>query len=98
MNKLIPCPSENKDDEGHQLVLTVDQLDMNADESTLIIAKPPTTVEFFDDKNETQIVEKIKQEEVIDDKQIRADLKQRSYETILYHTVPLNDEKNAIVK
>jgi hypothetical protein len=99
LNAIIPSLSGNKDDKGRQLVSAVDQLDLTADESTLIVVEPPI-VEFVDDENEAEVVEeKIEEEkeEVIDVQKIREDLK-RSYETILYHTVPLDDKENTTFK
>ncbi|KAG2203681.1 hypothetical protein INT46_003328 [Mucor plumbeus] len=82
--------------EGHCLISTVNQLDLNADELNLIVSEPHS-VEFVESENEKKVEEEEEKPETVDVKQIRADLK-RSYETILYHTIALDEKEIDMLK
>jgi hypothetical protein len=77
-------------------------LDLNADESNLILCQPEF-VEFDDDNEEGQVtnVEDVEDEEdeedEVDVKEIREKLK-KAYETILYHTLATDDQDRSMLK
>ena len=91
LNNIISDLPGNKDSEGRRMATTLDELDLYADESTLIVVLPKT-VDFLEEGNEDE-----EEEEIVDTKLIRADLK-RSYETILYYYTAFDDKDNAMLK
>ena len=96
LNSIIADLPGNWDSEGHCLISTVNQLDLNADELNLIVSEPHS-VEFVESENEKKVEEEEEKPETVDVKQIRADLK-RSYETILYHTIALDEKEIDMLK
>jgi hypothetical protein len=98
LGELIPDLPGNQD----QSVTGVEDLDLNADESNLILCQPEF-VEFDDDNEEGQVtdVEDVEDEEdeedEVDVKEIREKLK-KAYETILYHTLATDDQDRSMLK
>jgi len=103
-NEIIPDLPGNRDDNGNPLVTELDGLDLAANESDLIVFQPEL-VEFHEDndgedREEPVVVEEKEdesEEEVVDVKEIREKLKQ-SYETILYYSLPMDDQDRSMLK
>ena len=101
LNEIIPDLPGNRSDDGNRLIAAVEELGLNADESDLIIYNPGI-VEFEenDDDTESPELEVDEEEEGSNDadiKEIREELK-RAYETVLYHTIAMDEQDRSMLK
>lgn|GEM_PF-6514016 len=102
LNEIIPELPGNRSNDGVQLVTEVNDLDLNADESDAIVFNP-VIVEFEDGDDVTHGSQELEVEEEpveiydVDTKEIREKLK-HAYETILYHTIPMDEKEKSMLK
>ncbi|KAK4510997.1 Translocation protein S62 [Mucor velutinosus] len=102
LNEIIPELPGNRSNDGVQLVTEVNDLDLNADESDAIVFNP-VIVEFEDGDDVTHRSQELEVEEEpveiydVDTKEIREKLK-HAYETILYHTIPMDKKEKSMLK
>ncbi|KAL7325089.1 hypothetical protein PS15p_210180 [Mucor circinelloides] len=95
----------NRDGDSNALVTELDGLSLAAADEPDLIVFQPKLVEFHEDNDgenpEDPVVVEEKEdeneEEVVDIKEIREKLKQ-SYETILYYSLPMDDQDRSILK
>ncbi|KAK4509834.1 uncharacterized protein ATC70_007138 [Mucor velutinosus] len=102
LNEIIPELPGNRSNDGVQMVTEVNDLDLNEDESDAIVFNP-VIVEFEDGDDVTQGSQELDVEEEpveiydADTKEIREKLK-HAYETILYHTIPMDEKEKSMLK
>jgi len=101
LNEIIPDLPGNQGSDGTSLVTRVEELDLYADESNLIVSQSDS-VEFDhdDDCDNEEEREDLKAENVVkevDVKEVRQKLRQ-AYETILYHTLATDDQDRTMLK
>ncbi|KAG1080318.1 hypothetical protein G6F42_023395 [Rhizopus arrhizus] len=101
LNEIIPDLPGNQGSDGTSLVTRVEELDLYADESNLIVSQSDS-VEFDhdDDCDNEEEREDLKAENVVkevDVKEVRQKLK-HAYETILYHTLATDDQDRMMLK
>ncbi|KAK4513285.1 uncharacterized protein ATC70_011853 [Mucor velutinosus] len=102
LNEIIPELPGNSSNDGVQMVAEVNDLDLNADESDAIVFNP-VVVKFEDGDDVSQGSQELEVEEEpveiydVDTKEIREKLK-HAYETILYHTIPMDEKEKFMLK
>jgi len=100
LNEIIPDLPGNQGSDGTSLVTGVEELDLYADESNLIVSQADS-VEFDDDSDNEEEREELEAENVVveevDVKEVRQKLK-HAYETILYHTLATDDQDRMMLK
>ncbi|KAK4512052.1 uncharacterized protein ATC70_013295 [Mucor velutinosus] len=102
LNEIIPELPGNRSNDGAQLVTEVNDLDLNAEESDAIVFNP-VNVEFEDGDDVTEGSQELEVEEEpeeiydVDTKEIKEKLK-HAYETILYHTIPIDEKEKSMLK
>lgn len=96
LRELIPHLPGNTAENGASIVRSLDQLDLEADESSLLTTPPLIEIDSEDTGDEENLEEEEEEEEEVDILKSRNELK-RAYQMILCHTIEVEDDDRAVV-